>query len=85
MLPAAIDTKKLSQKYRVAVPTVIRAWKMGLSDQEICLRTGIHIYILHNLRQEIALLHRQARLKAKNGAASPQASRQRQIILSPFI
>ncbi len=81
-----IDTKKLSRKYRTNVPRLIRAWKKGVSDPEISRHTGIHVTTLYQIKNDIQLAHRRARLaqKRKNAAETPACS-QRHILLRPFL
>lgn len=57
-----IDEKSLSQKYRTNVGKLIRAFKLGLPDQQIAERTGLKISTIYFIRQEIELLHRRSRL-----------------------
>jgi len=63
-----LDEKTLSKKYRTDVNRLIRAWKKGLSDQEISFRTGIKPSILRLIRQDIELEHRRHRLAEKKQA-----------------
>lgn len=80
------DEKKLSKKYRTDVGRLIRAWKNGLSDQEIIFRTGIKPSTLFLIKQDIELAHRRFRLAQKNQApAQPQAPGQHQIFFSPHL
>jgi len=59
------DEKCLSKKYRTDVGRLIRAWKHGLSDQEISDRTGIKLSTIYLIRQDIELIHRRIRLAQK--------------------
>lgn len=65
-LPWKLDERTLSKKYRTDVNRLIRAWKKGLSDQEISFRTGVKPSTLHLIKQDIELDHRRHRLAEKN-------------------
>ncbi|HQD76809.1 MAG TPA: hypothetical protein PKM06_09875 [Bacillota bacterium] len=81
-----LDEKTLSKKYRTDVNRLIRAWKKGLSDQEISFRTGIKPSILRLIRQDIELEHRRHRLAEKKQAlAQGQAPGQYQIFFNPHL
>lgn len=60
-----IDEKTLSKKYRTNVGKLIRAWKHGLSDQEIASKTGVSLSTIHLIKQELELAHRYIRLAQK--------------------
>ncbi len=81
-----LDEKTLSKKYRTDVNRLIRAWKKGLSDQEISFRTGIKPSIMRLIRQDIELEHRRHRLAEKKQAlAQGQAPGQYQIFFNPHL
>lgn len=63
--PWKVDDKMLSKKYRTNVGRLIRAWKHGISDQEIVAKTGIAPSTLHLIKQDIELTHRHMRLAQK--------------------
>ncbi len=80
------DEKTLSKKYRTDVGKLIRAWKSGLSDQEITLKTGVKPSILYLIKQDIELAHRRFRLAQKKQAlASDLLSGQYQIFFNPHL
>jgi len=60
-----VEEKKLCKKYRTNVGRLIRAWKQGLSDQEINLKTGIKMSTLYLIKQDIELTHRKERLERR--------------------
>jgi len=60
-----VDEKALSKKYRTNVGRLIRAWKHGITDQEITVKTGIAPVTLHLIKQDIELTHRHIRLAQK--------------------
>ncbi len=64
-MPWKVDDKELSKKYRTNVGRLIRAWKRGISDQEITAKTGIAPATLHLIKQDIELTHRHIRLAQK--------------------
>ena len=64
-MPWKMDDKELSKKYRTNVGKLIRAWKRGISDQEITVKTGIAPSTLHLIKQDIELTHRHMRLAQK--------------------
>lgn len=81
-----IDEKTLSKKYRTNVGRLIRAWKHGLSDQEITFRTGVKPSTLYLIKQDIELTHRRIRLAQKKQAlAQAQALGQYQIFFNPHL
>jgi hypothetical protein len=85
-LPWKLDEKTLSKKYRTDVNRLIRAWKKGLSDQEISFRTGVKPSILQLIKQDIELDHRRHRLAEKKQAlAQAQAPGQYQIFFNPHL
>ena len=85
-LPWKLDEKTLSKKYRTDVNRLIRAWKKGLSDQEISFRTGVKPSTLHLIKQDIELDHRRHRLAEKKQAlAQAQAPGQYQIFFNPHL
>lgn len=63
--PWKVDDKELSKKYRTNVGRLIRAWKSGISDQEIIKTTRIAPSTLHLIKQDIELTHRHMRLARK--------------------
>lgn len=80
------DEKTLSKKYRTDVGRLIRAWKHGLSDQEITLRTGVKPSTLYLVKQDIELAHRRYRLAQKKELlAQDQALGQSQIFFNPHL
>jgi hypothetical protein len=81
-----INTTKLSQKYRTNVPGLIRAWKKGLPDMDISLRTGINLATLSQIKYDLEMANRQARLTQKQVLPEgEQLSAKHHILLSPFI
>ncbi|MDD3653184.1 MAG: hypothetical protein PHO01_03200 [Desulfotomaculaceae bacterium] len=81
-----MDEKALSQKYRTDVSKLIRAWKRGLSDQEITARTGIKPSTLYLIRQDIETAHRMVRLAQKRQAlAESQAPVYHHTFFNPFL
>lgn len=81
-----INTAKLSQKYRANVPSLIRAWKKGTSDLEISFRTGINLTTLSQIKCDLEMAHRRARLAQKQ--LSPEGSMtsaKHHILLNPFL
>ena len=60
-----INEKELCRKYRTNVHRLIRAWKHGLSDEEIARATGIDQGTLQQIREDIELAHRRLRLVQK--------------------
>lgn len=81
-----VDQKALSKKYRTDVGRLIRAWKSGLTDQEIAKRTGVNPATLYLVRQDIELSHRRFRLARKKQAlAHFQAPGQCQIFFNPHL
>ncbi len=64
-MPWKVDDKELSKKYRTNVGKLIRAWKRGISDQEIATKTGVATSTLHLIKQDIELTHRHMRLAQK--------------------
>ena len=74
-----VDEKALSKKYRTNVGRLIRAWKHGITDQEITVKTGIAPVTLHLIKQDIELTHRHIRLaqkiKAGEGSVSQPETR----------
>ncbi|HHU86151.1 MAG: hypothetical protein ACOX86_01905 [Pelotomaculaceae bacterium] len=85
-LPWKLDERTLSKKYRTDVNRLIRAWKKGLSDQEISFRTGVKPSTLHLIKQDIELDHRRHRLAEKKQAlAQAQAPGQYQIFFNPHL
>jgi hypothetical protein len=63
--PWKVDDKELSKKYRTNVGRLIRAWKHGITDQEISSKTGITPSTLYLIKQDIELTHRYMRLSQK--------------------
>jgi len=81
-----IDEKALSKKYRTDVSRLIRAWKRGLSDQEITERTGIKPSTLYLIKQDIELAHRRIRLaQKKQKLAEAQAFEEHQTFFNPVL
>ncbi len=81
-----INTTKLCQKYRTNVPVLIRAWKKGNSDMEISSRTGINLDTLSQIKCDLEMAHRQARLAQKHALSEDeQLSTKHHILLSPFL
>ncbi|SFR04205.1 hypothetical protein [Desulfoscipio geothermicus] len=81
-----INTDKLSKKYRTNVPSLIRAWKKGVSDLEISYRTGVDLITLNRIKSDIELAHRRARLERKRGvSADVQLHTKRHILLRPLM
>ena len=79
-----IDEKGLSKKYRANVHSLIRAWKRGYSDNDISRLTGISPVTLQQIRSDIELTHRHARLSKKKESVGIQATGQRHIFLTPL-
>jgi predicted transcriptional regulator len=63
-----IDEKTLSKKYSTDVKKLIRAWKRGLTDQDIATKTGIKPTTLYMIKQDLELAHRRLRLAQKKQA-----------------
>lgn len=63
-----VDEKILSKKYGTNVKKLIRAWKRGLTDQEIAAKTGIKPATLYMIKQDLELAHRRIRLAQKKQA-----------------
>lgn len=83
-LSLAVDEKALSKKYRTDVGRLIRAWKHGLSDQEITSRIGVKSSTLYLIKQDIEMAHRRFRLaRKKQELARAQAPCQYQIFFNP--
>ena len=81
-----IDTKKISKKYRTNVPRLIRAWKKGISDPDISRYTGIQVTTLYQIRNDLELAHRRARVARKREeAGETPAYAQRHILLRPLL
>lgn len=81
-----VDEKTLSKKYRTDVGRLIKAWKHGLSDQEINLKTGVKSSTLYLIKQDIELAHRRIRLAQKKQAlAQAQALGQYQSFFNPHL
>lgn len=82
-----VDEKSLSKKYRTDVGRLIRAWKRGLSDQEIIFKTGVKPSTLYLVKQDIELSHRRFRLAQKKQelALGSQAPGQYQIFFNPHL
>lgn len=81
-----IDPQKLSQKYRTNVGRLIKAFKLGLSDQEISEKTGTKLSTIYAVRQDLELLHNRMRLAEKRQAdPQHQISSKNHIFLSPLI
>jgi len=81
-----VDEKSLSRKYRTNVGRLIRAFKLGLSDQEIAERTGVKLSTIYLIKQDIEMLHRRIRLaKKKQALAEAQALGKHQIFFNPVI
>lgn len=81
-----VDEKALSQKYRTDVSKLIRAWKHGLSDQEITARTGVKPSTLYLIKQDIETAHRMVRLTQKRQAlAESQAFAHHHTFFNPFL
>lgn len=80
------DEKALSKKYRTDVGRLIRAWKNGLSDQEITSKTGIKPSTLFLIKQDIELAHRRFRLaQKKEMPVQHRAPAQYQIFFNPHL
>lgn len=62
-LPAYVDEKALSKKYRVEIGPIIRAWKHGRTDQEISRSMGIDMWKLQQLRTDLQKAHFRYRLR----------------------
>lgn len=82
-----VDEKTLSKKYGTDVKRLIRAWKKGITDQEIATRTGIKPTTLYMIKQDLELAHRRIRLAQKKQAlAQSQAlADQYQIFFNPHL
>ncbi|MEG6521321.1 hypothetical protein [Desulfotomaculum sp. 1211_IL3151] len=81
-----IDEKALSKKYRTSVSKLIRLWKVGQSDVEIATGTGIDLFTLREIKNDIELAYRKYRLeKKKEALAKSQASLKHQIFLRPLL
>lgn len=81
-----VDEKALSKKYRTDVSRLIRAWKGGMTDQEITRRTGVALSTMSLVKQDIELAHRRHRLALKKQAlAQVQAPGQCQIFFNPHL
>lgn len=81
-----IDEKALSKKYRTSVSKLIRRWKDGQSDVEIATNTGIDLFTLREIKNDIELAYRKYRLeKKKEALAKSQASLKHQIFLRPLL
>lgn len=48
-----LDEQKLTKKYKVNVPRIIRAWKKGYSDVEISEALYVDLGTLNQLRYDI--------------------------------
>lgn len=84
--PWKADEKTLSKKFRTDVGRLIRAWKRGLSDQDIIKRTGIKQSTLYLIKHDLELAHRRIRLEQKKQALSQgQAPGQYQIFFNPHL
>lgn len=64
-LPPYVDGKKLSKKYRVEIGPIIRAFKIGRTDQEISAAMGVDLWKLSQLRNDLQKAHIQYRKKSK--------------------
>lgn len=82
-----VDEKTLSKKYGTDVKKLIRAWKRGLTDQDIATKTGIRSSTLYMIKQDLELAHRRIRLAQKKEAlAQTQALvGQYQIFFNPHL
>ncbi len=80
-----IDEKTLSRKYRTNVGKLIRAWKRGLSDQEISTKTGLGLSTVHLIKQDLELAHRYIRLSQRKQHPAAHALKPVQIFFSPDI
>lgn len=84
--PWKVDEKTLSKKFRTDVGRLIRAWKRGLSDEDIIKRTGIKQSTLYLIKHDIELAHRRIRLEQKKQAlVQGQAPDQYQIFFNPHL
>lgn len=83
--PDKIDEKTLSRKYRTNVGKLIRAWKHGLSDQEVAAKTGVGLSTIHSIKQDLELAHRYIRLSRKKQQFNAHALGSDQIFFSPDI
>ncbi|MDF9407105.1 MAG: hypothetical protein A4E52_00587 [Pelotomaculum sp. PtaB.Bin013] len=85
-IKSKVDEKSLSKKYRTNVGRLIKAFKLGLSDQEIADRTGVKLSTIYLIKQDIELLHRRLRLaKKKQELAEAQTLGKHQIFFNPLI
>ncbi|HOV79106.1 MAG TPA: hypothetical protein PK728_03300 [Bacillota bacterium] len=79
-----VNDKSLSKKYRTDVGRLIKAWKKGLSDDEIVKKTGIKQSTLYLIKHDIELAHRRIRLaRKKREPAGLQPPGRRQIFFNP--
>lgn len=83
--PNKIDEKTLSKKYRTNVGKMIRAWKHGLSDQEVASKTGVGLSTVHLIKQDLELTHRYIRFSQKKQQFNAHAFDPDQIFFSPDI
>lgn len=82
-----VDEKLLSKKYSTDVKKLIRAWKKGLTDQDIAIKTGIRPSTLYMIKQDLEMAHRRIRLaQKKQELAQDQALvGQYQIFFNPHL
>ena len=83
--PDKIDEETLSRKYRTNVGKLIRAWKHGLSDQEVASKRGVGLSTVHSIKQDLELAHRYIRLSQKKQQFNAHALNPDQIFFSPDI
>jgi len=83
--PDKIDEKTLSRKYRTNVGKLIRAWKHGISDQEISTKTGLGLSTINSIKQDLELAHRYIRLSQRKQRPDAHALNPAQIFFSPDI
>ncbi|AQS57818.1 hypothetical protein [Desulforamulus ferrireducens] len=78
-----IDEKALSKRYRTSVSKIIRLWKSGRSDMEVASLTGLDLFTLRQIKNDIELAHRRARLEKKKEALAKNQASLNQIFLRP--
>jgi len=82
-----VDEKALSKKYGIDVKKLIRAWKKGITDQDIARKSGINPTTLYMIRQDLELAHRRMRLAQKKQEllTSQSLADQYQIFFNPHL
>jgi len=81
-----INATKISQKYRTNVPGLIRAWKNGISDGELSNRTGIKLATLSQIKYDLEVAHRRARVAQKQALPKgEQLPAKHHIFFNPFL